>query len=425
MNDLSELHYTKLHRLVEQFKLCGIRHTVAMLPRGAQAVQLTHCPFERNVDELTHVQCKPSIFISANGVESFHCNHPGCKNRTVASAMEAMGLTWWRERSQCEPLDNFLAFRDLYRGVNRKAIIQNLLYERDTINLIGSSKAKKSLLASELVLQVCAERPFLDLFPTRYPGKVLVLDYELHADTILDRITRQAEQLGLSDEVLTRFTVHRMRGDNYMRVDELSQWLQELPYGTFALVVIDALYRAFPKGFNENDNAGMTEVYNLLDVAADKQGCAFINVHHASKGNQADKKTSDIGSGAGAQSRAVDAHIALVEHSLPNHISMRAIVRACPEVEPIALRCDWPLWTHAPDVDPDDTAQGPSISPDELAAAVPLTPIKRKDFLAKKHAGCTKKDAGRLLSEAVEMGLVIEFREGSGANKPVLIRRAA
>lgn len=425
MDEFLSLHDTKLHRIREQFKVHGIPFKVKALPSGGCAIELMHCPFEKTAYEASHVKCQPRIFISANGVESFHCDHPACKNRSVASVMDAMGLTWWRERNQCDVLDSFLSFREIHAGKKRKPIIENLLYERDTINFIGSSKAKKSLLVSEMVLQVCAEQPFLDFFPTHYPGKVLVLDYELHADTILDRITRQAEKLGLSDEVLSRFTIHRMRGDDYMRVNELSQWLQESPYGSYGMVVIDALYRAFPKGFNENDNAGMTDVYNMLDVAADKQGCAFVNVHHASKGNQADKKTSDIGSGAGAQSRAVDAHIALVEHSLPNHIAMRAIVRACPEIKPIALRCDWPIWTYAQDVNPDDTAQGPRISPDELAEAVPAEPIPKSEFLGIKHSGCTKKDAKRLLSEAVKMGLVIEYKEGKGANKPIMIKRAA
>ncbi len=50
---------------------------------------------------------------------------------------------------------------------------------------------------------------------------------------------------------------------------------------------------------DENDDAAMCRLYNLIDAYAEQLGAAFILVHHTSKGNQSGKGVTDVGSGAG------------------------------------------------------------------------------------------------------------------------------
>ena len=48
--------------------------------------------------------------------------------------------------------------------------------------------------------------------------------------------------------------------------------------GTYALVILDSLYRAFPAGTSENDNAEMAMLFNEIDKAAGRLGCAWVNI---------------------------------------------------------------------------------------------------------------------------------------------------
>jgi RecA-family ATPase len=65
---------------------------------------------------------------------------------------------------------------------------------------------------------------------------------------------------------------------------------------------------------SENDNASMAAVYNAIDRYADRLGCCFVAIHHASKGSQAEKSVTDVGAGAGSMSRAADTHLILRPH---------------------------------------------------------------------------------------------------------------
>lgn len=67
-------------------------------------------------------------------------------------------------------------------------------------------------------------------------------------------------------------------------------------------------------------------------------------VHHASKGSQSDKRVTDVGSGAGAQSRATDCHMVLREHEDEGVTVLDAAVRSFAPVEPLALRWSFPIF---------------------------------------------------------------------------------
>src|SRR5690606_3187645 len=117
-------------------------------------------------------------------------------------------------------------------------------------------------------------------------------------------------------------------------------------------IILDAFYRFLPEGASENDNAQMAQLYNQLDRYAAETGAAIACIHHSSKGVQSFKRTTDVGAGAGAQSRAADCHLVLREHADDGCVVLDAAVRSFPPVDPRVLRWAFPLWHADDDADP-------------------------------------------------------------------------
>src|SRR5262249_1624021 len=140
---------------------------------------------------------------------------------------------------------------------------------------------------------------WLGAFATE-PGQVLILDNELHRETMADRIQKVAEARGIPlDRVRGSLFVQSLRGQ-LRGVVALKPYFGQFKPGQFQLVILDTLYRMLPEGISENDNAAMAGVYNALDSYADRLGCCFVPIHHSSKGGQADKNVTDVGAGAGS-----------------------------------------------------------------------------------------------------------------------------
>lgn len=134
-----------------------------------------------------------------------------------------------------------------------------------------------------------------------------------------------------------------LRGQN-VDIHQIESRLAEIKPGDYALVILDALYRAIPSGTSENDNAQMMAIYNRLDFYAEAWNCAVAVVHHASKGYQGDKSITDVGAGAGSISRAADTHIVIRPHEEPHLSVMEVVTRSSKSPEPVSIRFEYPLW---------------------------------------------------------------------------------
>lgn len=126
----------------------------------------------------------------------------------------------------------------------------------------------------------------------------------------------------------------------------------KIPAGKYDLVILDALYRAEPASMNENDNSSRMRLYNTIDAIAARMDCGWVNIHHASKGDQSSKAVTDVGAGAGSQSRAADTHIILRPHEEERAFVLEVAVRSFAPVKPLALRWEFPVWLSAEDLDP-------------------------------------------------------------------------
>jgi hypothetical protein len=176
----------------------------------------------------------------------------------------------------------------------------------------------------------------------------------LHGETSADRIPKVAEarQIPLS-EIASRVCVENMRG-RLVDLFQLESYFRAIEPGTFTLVILDAFYRFIPKGTDENDNGTVAQLYNHIDRYAQHLGCSFVLIHHASKGSQSGKAITDVGAGAGSQSRAADTHLVLRPHQQDGVVVLDAAVRSWPPVNPMCLEWAYPVWNPVSGLDPTD-----------------------------------------------------------------------
>jgi hypothetical protein len=224
----------------------------------------------------------------------------------------------------------------------RMAIIEGLQREGETINVVAPSKTGKSWLALGLGLSIASGLDWLGRYPVN-SGPVLYIDNELHSETLQYRVETVAAALSLRMEDLPGFAWCNLRGQ-FVDLHALARKLDSITPGTYREIILDAWYRFLPKGVSENDNAAITELYNLLDAMADRLQCGFICIHHSSKGNQSNKVVTDVGAGAGSQSRAADSHVVLRAHEEDQAYVLEAGARSFPKIEPMGVRFTFPIW---------------------------------------------------------------------------------
>lgn len=229
-------------------------------------------------------------------------------------------------------------------------IVDGLLRRGETMNIIAAAKAGKSWLSYDLALSVATGGNWLGQYPCA-AGRVLIVDNELHPPTIAKRLPIVADAIGIAlADIAANVDVLPLRG-RMVDLLGLRAAIDRIERGYYSLIVADAWYRFLPPGTSENDNAQIMALFNVIDSYTAALGCAWVNIHHASKGGQGEKTVVDVGAGAGAQSRAADTHIVLRPHIEPDAAVLEAAVRSFPPVEALPLRWEWPLWRPATDLD--------------------------------------------------------------------------
>ena len=301
----------------------------------------------------------------------------------------------------------------------KPVLIHGFLRRGETMNIIAPPKTGKSWLVTDLALSVATGTPWFG-FPCE-KGKVLIIDNELHPETSANRIPKVVAARGID--------IRKVRNDIYVEnqrgrlgnIEDLANRIETLkPYG-FRLVIIDAFYRAMPKGTDENDNGTVAGIYNLIDKYAAALDCAFVLIHHTSKGNQSLKAVTDVGAGAGSQSRASDTHVILRRHKEQGCVVMESVVRSFPSVGAVCLRWNWPLWERDDSLNPEDLdgkkEERPTSAndPDPSVLARRLAEVVREDSPVGKGVfveevrtfyGITQKTAKLAVESAIAGGYV-------------------
>jgi hypothetical protein len=240
------------------------------------------------------------------------------------------------------------------------------------MNVIAPPKSHKTYAVMDLAATVAIGGMWLGQFQTE-PGNVLMIDNELHGETIASRLPKIADARGLQgerrDQFLDRLSVQSLRG-KLKSIVEMGSYFAGIQPGQFQVIILDALYRFLPADIEENSNGGMASIYNFIDKIADRLGCCFVLVHHASKGLQNAKSVTDVGAGAGSQSRATDCHLVLRQHEEDGIMAVDAAVRSWKPIEPFCIRWDYPVWNLAPEFDPQHLKKPKS----NRAAKAPVAP---------------------------------------------------
>ncbi|MFN0055544.1 MAG: AAA family ATPase [Planctomycetales bacterium] len=251
------------------------------------------------------------------------------------------------------------------RPTLRDVVISGLLRKGETMSIVASPKTGKSWLAANLLLSIASGRPWLGMPVAK--GTVLLIDNELHPESIAHRIRSVADALNIpTTEYEDNLLVLSLRG-RLMNATALFELLKRLKLAERKLMfaLIDARYRLFVEpGESENDNAATTRLMNLFDGMAEYLDCAVGNIHHATKGSQGEKEVTDVGSGAGSANRAVDAHIVLRPHDEHGVGVLEAAVRSFPPFAPIGLRWVFPVWNPDDAIDT-ELLKGRRSSPQE------------------------------------------------------------
>lgn len=236
--------------------------------------------------------------------------------------------------------------------VMRPVLIDGFLRLGETMNVIAPPKTGKSWLVTDLALAVAMGTDWFGFQCER--GRVLIIDNELHKETSASRLPKVIASRGFDlKKVGPWLSIVNQRG-RLKTIEDIGNHLAEYREKKYRLIIIDAFYRAMPRGIDENDNGAIADVYNMLDRYAQEIGCAFVLIHHTSKGNQAQKSVTDVGAGAGSQSRAADTHLVLRRHKEEGVVVMDSVVRSFRSTSPVCLRWDFPLWKRDDSLSPDD-----------------------------------------------------------------------
>jgi len=339
------------------------------------------------------------------------------------------------ERS--EPIE-ILPYADLAtRKPNRaQAIIDGVLRRGAVGTLIGGTKTRKSWALGLLAAAALSGGRLEWLGYRVEPCRVLVIDGELTPATLYFRYGKIFEAVGLTTEQTRGLDLIPLRG----RTKQVSRALDSARAkgpGYYGVIILDPLYTIYPPDprFNENDNAAMRRLYDEIIMFAGQTMAAVLVCHHLSKGDQSQKNLTDLGAGAGAISRAGDAHLALLPHQEPDVVVLNGVVRDFPELTPSCWRWTFPLFNAAePELHPEDIqrpARGGSRqknkTADFLSKAAEMTPedfvktylgqvgkeIEVLEVEGHKKAGLKAAKVRQLAKAAVGMGLAHKWQGGT------------
>lgn len=305
----------------------------------------------------------------------------------------------------------------------RPAVIDGILRRGETANVIAAAKVGKSFLAGNLAWCIATGQPWLTHEVVK--GRVLIIDNELHPETLASRLLKIAMEMHIDvHEFGDEIDIICLRGMD-IDINQIQSRLAVIQPGQYTFAIVDALYRTLPKGTSENDNAMMMAIYNRLDYYANQWDCAIGVVHHASKGQQGDKSVTDVGSGAGSISRAADTHIVIRPHEDPELSVLECVTRSFKSPEPVSVRFDWPLWS-AVAADPkvkrigqareENQAKGDAEADELLLKAFEL----HKSFSASQCVRATGMGPGRVdraIGRAVSAGMLKSKRILRGGKK--------
>lgn len=315
----------------------------------------------------------------------------------------------------------------------REPLIHGLLRRTETMNVVAPPKARKSWLVHALVIAAATGSDFFGMAVKKC--RVLLIDAELHRETLSSRLAWTCKQLGYDPCDLEKFVdIWPVRGKGWDIHSVAAEFRhRRIPKDYYGLVVLDALYRFMPKGGEENSNDTMTTIYNAMDALGERTGAGITLVHHSTKGSQAEKEVHAVGAGGGAQSRAADTHLIFRNHEEPGAVIVEANLRTWKPLEPFVLRWTDAGWQRDDSMDPtalkggkrsggragDREAKRSYTSREFVDEILGDETLSREALLlrAKKMGGIGRDATLKLVVAAKELGLLRESQADAKSHK--------
>lgn len=188
-------------------------------------------------------------------------------------------------------------------------LIEGVLRMGHKMRIAGPSKAGKSFALIQLAIAIAEGEGWMG-WQCRQ-GAVLYVNLELDRASCLHRIADVYKAKRLSPKNAYNLLVWNLRGRS-MPMDKLTpKLIRRAKESNLTAVIIDPIYKVLTG--DENSAEEMSAFCNQFDKLATDLGCAVIDCHHHSKGNQGQKASRDRASGSGVFARDPDALIDIVE----------------------------------------------------------------------------------------------------------------
>lgn len=184
-------------------------------------------------------------------------------------------------------------------------LIGGILREGNKMIITGESKAGKTCLSQELAVCIAEGKPWLGKFKCEQ-GKVLYMNLEVEEASLFFRFKTIYESNGWQiGENAHNIHPWNLRG-KALPLDKLADKVIRRCRGqNYKLIILDPLYKV--QQGDENSAEAISTFCNALDRIAHETGAAVVYDHHHPKGNTADRKVTDRGSGSGVFARDADA----------------------------------------------------------------------------------------------------------------------
>lgn len=199
-------------------------------------------------------------------------------------------------------------------------IVEKLIRKGQLVEIIGKSKAGKSLLV--LYLAICMVTG-LDFFHKKVSKlkKLLFVNLEIAEEDFHDRIVDAATNLGLNAEQLSGLHYWTLRGVDFDVESIIEALITKVKSEGYEFVVIDPVYLLFTSsdGKDENNNSVVAGVLRKLQKLIKETGVGICVVHHISDKGELAVDMNQLPSGASAFSRMYDVLVALREINIPDN----------------------------------------------------------------------------------------------------------
>jgi hypothetical protein len=342
--------HTKCEVTVRQFAVEGM---MASRWQGSDGEQLPLHDVEdvlRIVPPSPEQQAQRHLWRKLDANDVLHRSGPGALRRLLLSPEGQQAFkVLFRRRSGIQTAGELVDENPKLR----EPVIDGVLRRGEIMNLIASSKAGKSVLSINLAMCCITGGKWFGRFACT-PGRVLLVDNELHRETISHRLKLIAAAMHVPPPHWRDAVHYRPMRGALMDVEQFGEVVRGISPGYYRLLVMDAFYKFYPPKTDENDNAAIARIYGVLDKYADDLDCAFVLIHHTSKGIQAGKSVTDVGAGSSSMGRACDVHMVLREHEEPGVFVVDAALRSFAPFANFCVKLKYPTWVLSGDQNPDE-----------------------------------------------------------------------